>query len=154
MSTVLILAPIIVANWPAISVAVLGAASAMGFVATKSCQEMLTEEKNVEKAEIELDKSSIAAQGLASSQEIVLVKDGVELRVKRDNRGRCVVCAKGVGYSKSQLKNIAEEFSGKLTQIFVYNQVMTELRVKGFTVANEEIMKDASIRINVRHQVE
>jgi translation initiation factor 1 (eIF-1/SUI1) len=154
MSTVLILAPIIVANWPAISVAVLGAASAMGFVATKSCQEVLAEEKNVENVEIELDKSSIAAQELASSQEIVLVKEDVELRIKRDNRGRCVVCAKGIGYSKVQLKNIAQEFSGKLTQIFVYNQVMTELRIKGFAVANEEMMKDDSIRINVRHTVE
>jgi hypothetical protein len=41
-----------------------------------------------------------------------------------------------------------------MTQCFVYNKVMTEMKAKGFQVVNEEIMGDESVRIHVRRWTE
>ncbi len=156
MSTVLILTPVIIASWPAITAAVAGAAAALGMAVKHSVQESL-EQVNAEveqSVEVELAESQILAQNMVTGKEIVVTKDNVELRVSRDQRGRCVVCAKGLGYSKTELKQIAEEFTQKLTQCFTYNRVVSELKNKNFQIVNEEVMEDESVRINVRRWVD
>lgn len=152
MSAILILTPVIIASWPAITAAVAGAASAMGLMVHETVRETIktsrkTAEQNVE---VELSESEILSEAMTTDQEIVLKKGTVELRVRRDERGRCSVCAKGVGHSKAELKQIAAEFTQKLTQCFVYDKVMRELKNKQFQIVNEEVMEDQSIRINVR----
>ncbi|MEN6332660.1 MAG: DUF1257 domain-containing protein [Phycisphaerales bacterium] len=157
MSTVLILAPVIISNWPAIAVAAAGAASALGFTIRQTAQEAAKQgqqtqtEQNVE---MELADSEVLAQGLAGNQKIVLTKDAVQIVVERDARGRCKVCASGKGQSKAQLKQAAEEFTQKLTQCFIYDKVMRQLKGKNFQVVNEELMQDDSIRIHVRRWVD
>ncbi|OHB56749.1 MAG: hypothetical protein A2Y07_11805 [Planctomycetes bacterium GWF2_50_10] len=151
MSTIIILAPIIIGSWPTIAPAVIGAAAALGFVVRKTANELKEEEHTqIETVELELEKSSVAAQNLAGMNEMVLEKDNVQLRVRTDEMNRCVICATG-GKSKGELAEIAEEFKGKLNQVFVYNKVMTELKNKGFNVTNQEVLSDQSIKINVRH---
>jgi ABC-type transporter MlaC component len=152
MSAILILTPVIIASWPAITAAVAGAASAMGLVIHESVKEAVkTSQESVEQSvEVELSESEILRESMTTDQEIVLQKGTIELRVKRDERGRCSVCAKGVGHSKAELKQIATEFTQKLTQCFIYDKVMRELKNKQFQVVNEEVMEDESIRIHVR----
>ena len=156
MSTVIILTPIIIGGWPTISAAVAGAAVALGLVVKESVKEM--EQENAvaveQQVEVELANSEVLAENMATGKEIVLVKGDIELRVRRDERGRCSVCAKGKGYSKTQLKQMAEEFTEKMTQCFVYNRVATELKNKGFQMINEEVTEDDTIRINVRRWVD
>jgi ABC-type transporter MlaC component len=126
----------------------------MGMVAKETVKESLKNEQSEnERVEIALTDQTVT-QNLGSQQQMVVTKGDIKLTVKRDIRGRCVVCAEGKGQTQAQLKQTAEEFSQKLTQCFVYNKVVTELRAKGFGIVNEEIMKDASIRINVRQQVD
>ena len=55
-----------------------------------------------------------------------------------------------MGHSETELKQVAEEFTQKLTQCFVYDKVVRELKNKEFQVVNEEVMEDESIRIHVR----
>jgi ABC-type transporter MlaC component len=155
MSTILILAPVIIGGgWPAISAAVAGAAVALGFTAQKTAREVAQGaqvEENVQNAvEIDLADSEVLAQNLATNQQIVLTKGSIRIVVERDVRGRCKVCASGKGHSKAELKQTAEEFTQKLTQCFVYNKVMKELKSKNFQVVNEEVTQDDSIRIHVR----
>ena len=152
MSTVLVLTPVIISSWPAITAAVAGAASALGLLVKESVKEANAQNQVEVKqsVEVELSQSEVLAENLATDQEIVLTKGSIELRVKRDERGRCVVCAKGLGYSDVELKQIAEEFTQKLTQCYVYDKVMRELKTKEFQIVNEEVMNDESIRIHVR----
>jgi hypothetical protein len=154
MGAVLVLTPVIISSWPVIATAVAGAASAMGLMlketVKESTKELQTETETERNVEVELSESEILAESIATDQEIVLTKGTVELRVKRDERGRCSICAKGVGHSQAELKQIAEEFTQKLTQCFVYDKVMRELKTKEFQVVNEEVMEDESIRIHVR----
>jgi len=156
MSTVLILTPVVIGSWPAITAAVAGAAAALGMAVKESVHESL-EQANAEveqSVEVELPESQVLAQSMATGKEIVVIKDNIELRVSRDQRGRCVVCAKGLGHSKAELKQIAEEFMQKLTQCFTYNRVVSELKNKSFQIVNEEVTDDDSVRINVRRWVD
>jgi hypothetical protein len=156
MGVVLILTPIVVGSWPAIAVAAAGAATALGLVAKESVQEALQEtEVNVEQSvEVELAENEVLAENLATGKEIVFTKGTVELRVHRDDRGRCSVCAKGAGHTKVELKQMAEQFSQKLTQCFVYNRVLSEVKSRNFQVINEEVMEDQSVRVHVRRWVD
>jgi ABC-type transporter MlaC component len=156
MSAIIVLTPVIIANWPVIAAAVAGAASAMGLLVKESISQAVEEKQsNVERnVEVELSDSKVLMESMATDQEIVLTKGEIELRVKRDERGRCSVCAKGTGHSEAEMKQIAEEFTGKLTQCFVYDKVMRELKNKEFQVVNEEVMEDESIRIHVRRWVD
>lgn len=155
MSTVIILTPIIIAGWPTITAAVVGAASALGLVVRETVKEELKQQQAVEESvEVEVSNSEVVAQNMAIDKEIVLVKGDIELRVSKDERGRCRVCAKGKGHTKAELTEMAEQFTQKMTQCFVYNRVATELKNKGFQMVNEEVMEDQSIRINVRRWVE
>lgn len=154
MSAILILTPVVIGSWPVITAAVAGAAAAMGLIVSESVKEAVKESQSdsaVEQSvEVELSDSEVLAESMATDQEIVLTKGTIELRVKRDERGRCIVCAKGIGHSEAELKQVAEEFTQKLTQCFVYDKVVRELKNKEFQVVNEEVMEDESIRIHVR----
>jgi hypothetical protein len=157
MSTVLVLTPVIIGSWPAITAAVAGAAAALGFVTQQEVQETLQQDQKVETkqtVQVELEQSEVVATQMKAGQEIVVTKDNVEIHVRRDERGRCVVCATGKGLTKAELKQIAQQFAQRVTQCFVYDKVMRELKAKNFNLVNEEVMADQSIRIHVRRFVE
>jgi ABC-type transporter MlaC component len=157
MSTVVILAPVIISNWPVIVAAAAGAASALGFAAKQTVTEAVHQKQvqdTEQSVEIELDDSQVLAESVRTDQQIVLSKGTVQIIVRRDERGRCTVCAKGVGRSEVELRQIAEEFTERMTQCFVYNRVMSELKNKDFKIVNEEVDKDQNIRIHVRRWVD
>lgn len=151
MGVTLILAPVVIGSWPAISAAVAGAAASMGLVAARDVKDVLASEKEELKecAEIEVGQNDVV-QGLSTQEQIVLNRGDVQLKIKRDVRGKCTVTAEAKGKSKAELTQIAEEFSQKVTQCFTYNKVVTQLKSKGFSMVNEEVMSDNGIRIHVR----
>ncbi|HAL44321.1 MAG: hypothetical protein A2Y12_15985 [Planctomycetes bacterium GWF2_42_9] len=158
MSAIVILTPVIIGSWPVITAAITGAAAAMGMTVSEAVRESVNE-KNKEKVEaktveVELEHSEVVAKNLSADKEMVVTKGDIELRIKRDQKGRCTICAKGIGHSEVELKAIAKEFGEKLTQVYIYNKVMTELKNKNFQVVNEEVNDDQSIRINVRRWVD
>jgi hypothetical protein len=157
MGAIIVLTPVVIASWPAIAAAVAGAASAVGLMVGGAVKDSVRdavrqEEKAEQKVEMELADSEVLAKGLTNEKEIVLTKGDVELRVSRDERGRCKVSAKSktMGHSHAELKQITEQFVQKMTQCFIYNRVASELKTKGFQMVNEEVMKDDTIRIHVR----
>ena len=155
MSAILILTPLIIgAGWPAVTAAAAGAAVALGLTVRATAREGIAtaEEETAVKNSVELEvKNSEVLGNVRTEQQIVLrAKDGVEVRVKRDARGRCVVCASGKGKTKAELKAFAEQFTDRMTQCFVYNRVMTELKAKGFQVMSEERAKDETVNIRIR----
>lgn len=154
MSTICILTPVVIGNWPAITAAAAGAAAVLGLMMKESVKEQIHEHQQTGKVEqhveVELAESEVLTKELVTDKEIVLTKESLEIRVGRDERGRCKVRVTGKGHTKAELKQIAEQFTQKMTQCFVYNKVASELKNKGFQVINEEVMEDASVRIHVR----
>lgn len=156
MSTVIILTPIIIGSWPIITAAVAAAAAGLGMTVNEALKEACQENQvdTNQAVEVELENSEVLASQVASGKELVLTKDGVTIKVTRDARGQCKICAEGAGYSKVELKRLAEEFSQKLTQSFVYHRTVSELKNKNFQMVNEEVTEDGTIRVHVRRWVD
>ncbi len=158
MSTIILLTPVIIGGWPSIVAAVGGAAAALGLsVGQMGYEEAKDAIKESERAlmtnvEVQLADSRVVAQGMGSQKELIATRGSVELRIRRDESGRCVVCASGKDKTKVELTEMAEAFAAKVTQVYVYNKIMNELHSKGMKIANEEAAKDGSIRINVRNE--
>jgi hypothetical protein len=150
MSTVVVLTPIIIASWPAISAAVLGAVTSMGFASVSAGVDLdaLTDENN--RIETDVPNSEVVAETLKRGEKISMVKGNVLVEIGVDDRGRCTVCASGKSVSKSELLRISEEVSGRIVQQFAYNKLTTELKARGFEIASESMGADQSIHMRVR----
>jgi hypothetical protein len=147
MSSVCILTPIVVGSWPMIASAIAGAAGAMGFtVLTGEREPPRTGRTTVES---EVPHSEVVAETLARGETIRIEREGVTIAFGVDERGKCTVCASGQGRGKAELKQIAEEVSGRIVQQFAYHKLMTELKARGFAIEEETIERDQSIRIRV-----
>ena len=152
MSAIIVFAPAIIAGWPAITAAVAGAAAALGLAVAQGVEEKI--EDTVENSvEVAVENSELLAEGMATGEQMVLTKGDVVIRVFRDERGQCRVCVTGKGHANDELKALGEEVVQKVTQMFVYNRLMIGMRAKGFTVIQEAIDEDDSVRIHVRRQV-
>jgi hypothetical protein len=156
MSAVCVLAPAVVAGWPAISAAVAGAAAALGFAVAREAAEVAgaanveAEQNGAVSVEIAVEHSEVLGESTATGQEIVLTHGDVTVRVYRDERGQCRVAAHGVGRSRAELEQAARQVMDKMTQIYVYDRIMGELPARGFTVVSDEMTEDESVRIHVR----
>jgi hypothetical protein len=56
----------------------------------------------------------------------------------------------GTGYSKADLRRIGQELIDRVTQQYVYNRVVTELKSRKMTVVSEEVAEDRTVRVRVR----
>ncbi|AMV19805.1 DUF1257 domain-containing protein [Planctomyces sp. SH-PL14] len=149
MSTVLVIAPVVVASWPAISAAVVGAVGAMGFAAVREGRSVTRQVDTGNRAEIAIEDSEILAG--TGQQEIVVQRDGVIARFSRDARGALKVCVEGGGLSKGELRQIGEELVGRVTQQYAYHRLMTEMKSRHMTVVEESVEADQTVRIRVRN---
>lgn len=149
MSTVLVIAPVVVASWPAISAAVVGAVGAMGFAAVREGRSVTKQVETGNRAEIAIEDSEILAG--TGQQEIVVQRDGVIARFSRDARGALKVCVEGGGLSKGELRQIGEELVGRVTQQYAYHRLMTEMKSRHMTVVEESVEADQTVRIRVRN---
>ncbi len=149
MSAVCVLTPIVIGSWPMIATAVGGVAASLGFsVASGSATGEPTESRN--RVETELANSEVLEDGVSRGQAITIEKDGATVRIGRDERGRCSVCVAGDGLSKTQLKAIGEEVSGRLIQQFAYHKLVAELKERRFEIVEEQMTADKSIKMRVR----
>jgi hypothetical protein len=153
MSTVLVVAPLVVANWPAITAAVAGAVASMGFAMAREGRtlEDVAPGRVANRAEIELENSEILGETAGVDKEIVIQRDGITARFSRDARGALRVCVEGGGLSKSELRTLGEDLIGRVTQQYVYNRLMTEMKERNMAVVHEEVDSDRTVRIRVRN---
>ena len=153
MSTVLVVAPIVIAHWPAIAAAITAAIASAGFttidqgVSATSSVGVVEKEKEV----IEVPDSEILAGTEGRNEEIVVEKDGIRATFSRDARGALRVCMEGRGLSKTQLRELGEDLIGRVTQQFVYHRIVSGLKEKNMTVVNEEVTADRVVKLRVRN---
>ncbi len=149
MSAVLVLTPLVVASWPAISAAVFGAAAAMGYaVGGTSCAPTRT--TNTTSVETEIENSEVISEELVRGLHISLEKDGVHIEFGQDERGACTVCVTGEGRTKKQLKRIGEEVAGRMVQQFAYHKLVSELKRRNYAIVDEQVLRDQSVQVRVR----
>lgn len=155
MSTIIILAPVIISSWPAIAATVGVAAASLGLVANEVANEGKNKVEQEQSIELDISGNTTISETLSEDQKLEFVSnEGIKITVKCDERGRCSVCATGKGFSDSKLKERAEQFVEKLTQCYVYNKVVNELKNKKFQIVDQKVGDDESIKINVRRWVD
>ena len=150
MSTVVVLAPIIVGNWPVIAAAVGAAVGTMGFAVIRKDESTSQESDSKIREEIEVENSEILPSVTGAEEELVVEREGVQAIFTRDVRGTLRVCVEGKGRTKSELRQIGQELIDRATQQYVYHRVVTELKARHMTVVDEEITADRTVKIRVR----
>jgi hypothetical protein len=152
MSTVVVVAPLVIAAWPSITAAVTAAVGTMGFAlsgAGGARRRAAVEGTN--RAEIEVEDSEVLEGAGGTGEELVVEREGVRAVFSRDARGALKVCVEGEGLSKSELRRIGEELVGRVTQQYVYHRLVTELKERNMAIVDEEVGEDRTIRIRVRN---
>ncbi len=151
MSTIIVLTPIIIANWPAITAVVSAAVGTLGFSAVQAVQAEKSQVVGTTRAEIEVDNSEILANASGRGEEIVVEREGLRAVFSRDARGSLRVCMEGKGHSKAELRKIGQELVDRVTQQYVYHRVMTEMQQRNMHVVSEEVAEDRTVKIRVRN---
>jgi anti-sigma regulatory factor (Ser/Thr protein kinase) len=150
MSAVCILAPIVIAGWPAFSAAVMAAATSLGYQVVSEAAQTQTQVKQADSVQLEIARSELITNQLGRAQKISVTKEGVTVTVSRDARGKASLCVTGQGQAEEALRAMGEELSRAVVQQYVYQRLMEEIRARGFVVAEEEQNADRSIRLKVR----
>jgi hypothetical protein len=151
MSSVIVVAPLIIASWPVISAAIAAAIGTMGFTTVKALNAARTTGSRTNRAEIEVEESEILAETAGTDQQIVVERDGVRAIFSRDARGALKVCMEGEHLSKTQLQQIGEELIGRVTQQYAYHRIVTELKERRMTIVDEELAADQTVKIRVKN---
>ena len=153
MSAVIVMAPVIVASWPIISAAVVGAVTAMGYSAVASKNNVGSEiEMDIEKSiDIEIGNSDVVSENMAREEELVFTKNDITVTFKRDIRGKLRICVTGTNRPDSELERVGQEISQKVTQQFIYNRVISELKNSDFSIIDQEVAENDTIKIHVRN---
>ena len=151
MSSIIVLTPIIIANWPAITAIVSAAVGTLGFSAVQGMEAQHSEVAGTTREEIEVDNSEILENATGRGEEIVVEREGLRAVFTRDGRGALKVCMEGKGYSKAEMRKIGQEMVDRVTQQYVYHRVITELQQRNMHVASEEVAEDRTMKIRVRN---
>lgn len=153
MSCVCILAPVVIAAWPAFSAAVVAAATSLGYQVVSEAKNSLTTVARSGSGSVNLDipNSELVTGQLGRDQRIAVTRNGVTVTFSRDARGKAALCVTGTGQSDEELRALGEELSGCVVQHYVYQRLMDEMHQRGFTVVEQETDANRAIRIKVRN---
>jgi hypothetical protein len=153
MSAVCILAPVVIAGWPAFSAAVMAAAASLGYqVASEASKPVRTAEKKQSGlVSLEIPRSEVVTDQLGRDQRISVTREGVTVTFSRDVRGKAALCVTGSGQDDETLRALGEELSQAVVQQYVYQKLMDEMRSRGFVLVEQQTNEDRSIRLKVRH---
>src|SRR6185312_14416429 len=152
MGAVCILAPVVIAAWPAFSSAVVAAASSLGYQVVADAVEEGTSTNERELAtsvQLEIERSEVVTNSLGRDQRISVTREGITVTFSRDARGKASLCVTGEGYAKEQLQALGEELSQGVVQQYVYQKLMDEMRSRGFVVVEEEQTEDRAIHMRI-----
>lgn len=153
MGAVIVITPLIIANWPVITAAVTAAIGSLGFTVASAATEnadLKLNQNTKTRAEIDVEESEILAESVGA-EEMTVVKDDVRITFSRDARGALKLHIEGHNHSKADLKQIGEELLGRVTQQYAYHRIVSELRERNMTIVEEHVNADNSVKIRVRN---
>lgn len=151
MSVVCILAPVVIAAWPAFSAAVAGAAASLGYAVLDGREKEEIESAAPRKVSLEIPRSEVVTGSLGRDQSITVRRGEVIVTFSRDARGSASLCVSGEQLSEEELRACGEELAQGVVQHYVYQRLKDEMQNRQFTIVEEEEAADRSIRIKVRH---
>src|SRR5690348_9893571 len=118
MSAVCILAPVVIAAWPAFSAAVVAAATSLGYqVAREAAREphaRAVARNDSTQVGREIERSEVVTHQRGRAQRTAVTREGVPVTLARDARGKAPLCVPGQGHSREELLALGEELSQRV----------------------------------------
>ena len=162
MSTVLIVAPLVVTSWPLITAAITASVSALGYAVAADGVQTINE-CNAEfqadrtnqrvREEITLENSEILADARNRGETLSVEKGNIKATFHRDVRGSLRLTIDAVGLTKAEIRKIGDELIGRVTQQYAYNRLVTEMKERGMEIVEETIEEDDTVKIRVRNTI-
>ena len=153
MGACLILAPVVIAAWPAFSAAVVAAASSLGYQvaseAAKSGHKAATRAPAA--VNLEIPRSEVVTGKLGRDQRVSVTREGITVVFSRDARGMASLCVTGQGHTEEELRALGQQLSQAVVQEYVHQKLKDEMRARGFVVVEEETTAERAIHMKVRH---
>jgi len=150
MGACLVLTPLIIASWPAITAAVTAAVTSMGFSIVQNGVVERAPAATRRRVDMEVEDSEILKDSAGTAEQIVIEREGIRGTFARDARGALKLCMEGVGCSEAELRKLGDELIGRVTQQYVYHRIVTELKNRNMTVVDEQVSQDRTVKIRVR----
>jgi hypothetical protein len=154
MGAVCVLAPVVIAAWPAFSAAVVAAAGSLGYQVASETAKLARDSsgrKHSGAVNLEIPRSEVVTNQLGRGQRLSVTREGVTVTFSRGARGEASLCVTGSGQSEDTLRALGEELSGAVVQQYVRQKLLDEVRARGFVVIEEETRADRAIHLRVRH---
>jgi len=161
MSTILIVAPIVVTNWPIITGIIVSATVTVGYAVVadsvqtmdECCDEEYQEDHALQRVreEITLENSEILADARNRGEVLTVEKGNIKATFHRDVHGTLRLTIEAVGLSKEQLRKIGDELIGRVTQQYAYHRLVTEMKERGMEIVEETVEEDDTVKIRVRN---
>ena len=151
MSTVLVVTPIIIASWPAITAAVTAGVATMGFTTLQHAASQSRSSATKTREEIDVCDSEVMTDAVHGEEHIVVQRDGITATFRKDERGQLKLCMEGSSHSKAELRELGEELLGRVTQQYAYHRIVSELKDKNMTIVDEHMTENESVKIRVRN---
>lgn len=146
MSVCFVIAPAVIAAWPAFASCASAAATALGF---KFLKEETKASEKISAAEVELEESEFLADKLKDTDSIDLIKEDVKISFYINKKKKFAMHISSENKTEEELKEIGKELYNKIKQQYAYLKVTTELKKKGYNIVEEEKTVDGSIRIKL-----
>lgn len=151
MGAIIVVTPLIIAGWPAITAAVTAAVGSLGFaLAQNAVQPLDAGADATTRCEVDVEDSEILEASAGSGEELVVERPGVRAVFSRDARGALRLTLESKSMTKGQLKQLGDELVGRVTQQYAYHRIVTELKARGMAVVDEEVQADRTVKIRVR----
>src|ERR1039458_10279456 len=119
MSAVCILAPVVIAGWPAFSAAVMAAATSLGYqVASEMAKPkgIVAEEEQSGSVSLEIPRSEVVTSQLGRDQRMSVTREGLTGPFSRDARGKAALCVTGSGQDDATLRALGDEHSNPFSR--------------------------------------
>lgn len=151
MSVVCVLAPVVIAAWPAFSAAVAGAAASLGYAVIDGREKEEIEAASQPRISLDIPRSEVVTGSLGREKSITVRRGNAIVTFSRDARGAASLCVAGDGLSDEELRACGEELAQGVVQQYIYQRLKNEMQNRQFMIVEEEESADRSIRIKVRH---
>ena len=155
MSVVFVVVPAIAASWPILCGVVAAATGVLGYRTLRVADEIESTEavSTDATAQITLKGSDLLAESMQQGDEFAITNDDVKAVFRRAADGRCTVHVSAPNRSQAELEAIGRDLMNRVSQQYAYNKVLTQMKSQGFTVNQEEVAEDQTIRIRVSKYV-
>jgi hypothetical protein len=153
MSAFVVMVPAILSG-PAFAAAVAVAGAALGLqaiaAATRTSATSQAEQQIEDPVEVAVPNSHALAETLDEGDVQPLVGNGFKVLFTKNGRGECQMCVTGEGKSKAELEKLGRELLNRTAQQYAYQKLTVELKKKGFSMVQERVEEDQTIRLTVR----